>query len=255
MLRQKGLPQLFHNGRLLPEIRSKLLQIVNDFFESLHLPTDIIDVIITGSILTPWRTRFSDLDLHILISFDDVSSDEELMQQLKKLSKYRWSHTHSIKIEGFPIEIYLQDINEPHYSDAQYSVLQDEWLKTSWTLEPKVDRELLKRKSRWFLRLINLLEKEFQKGEDISTAAQQTKDYLKRYRKVGLETVGTMSLENLVFKVLRQVGALDKLESIIQKSYDRQFSESGDRDDFIDNETSDKLQERFQAYRRSINNE
>ena len=50
--------------------------------------------------------------------------------------------------------------------------------------------------------------------------ARDLKDRIRRMRRTGLESQGAGSPENLAFKALRDVGALDLLDRIYRRSYD-----------------------------------
>ena len=66
--------------RIKPEISSRLIQIALDFIESIQVPHEIIsDIIITGSLANYNWTEYSDIDLHILLNFEDVDENVKLV--------------------------------------------------------------------------------------------------------------------------------------------------------------------------------
>ena len=58
------------------EIRRRLLMIADDFFETLKVEwVDIQDIILTGSLANYNWSKFSDVDLHILIDFEESAPE------------------------------------------------------------------------------------------------------------------------------------------------------------------------------------
>jgi hypothetical protein len=53
---------------------------------------------------------------------------------------------------------------------------------------------------------------------------EKIKDQLKRYRQVGLEKSGELSIENVVYKTLRNNGYLQKLYKYVTKLEDKELS-------------------------------
>jgi hypothetical protein len=63
--------------------------------------------------------------------------------------------------------------------------------------------------------------------DDANTAkelVQKYKDKLKKYRTCGLEKNGEYSTENLVFKILRRNGYIEKLHDMSTKIIDKKLS-------------------------------
>ena len=55
--------------KMKSDVRKTLLKIADDYFESLELPkVDIEDVTMTGSLANYNWSKYSDVDLHILVS-------------------------------------------------------------------------------------------------------------------------------------------------------------------------------------------
>ena len=117
--------------KLRPEIRKNLLKITNDYIEGLEIENlDIEDVTFTGSLANYNWSQYSDVDLHILIDYNDIPVDESLVQDFLKSKSTAWNQNHDIKIYGYDVELYVQDINEEHVSTGVYSILKNEWLIT-----------------------------------------------------------------------------------------------------------------------------
>jgi predicted nucleotidyltransferase len=115
------------DNKLRPELAERLLRIAKDFYEKLDLPTPILDITFTGSMANYNWTSQSDIDLHIVIDYNDVNEDLELVKNYLMEAKSNWNRNHEIMMKGHEVEIYVQDSSEPHHSTAVYSILNDEW--------------------------------------------------------------------------------------------------------------------------------
>src|SRR5258706_8656305 len=71
---------------------------------------------------------------------------------------------------------------------------------------------------------IDIIIKDFEKGEDVMIKAKAVKDRIKKMRQAGLYKEGEYSPENLAFKILRNSGYLDKLSDLKNDSFDRKLS-------------------------------
>jgi hypothetical protein len=56
------------------------------------------------------------------------------------------------------------------------------------------------------------------------TALKSLLDKLYKYRQSGLDKGGELSEENIVFKIIRAYGYLDKIKDNIAKNYDKKMS-------------------------------
>jgi len=223
-------PGLWHGNQLQPEVREAAIKIANEFFESLELDPSISlkDIILTGSTATYNWSDMSDFDLHILIDFDQLANLPLLEDYFKQKTR-NWNNTHMILMKGFEVEVYVQDSNEPHYASGIYSVVENRWLKQPSKFRGEIDYESIKRKSAHLMEEIDEVY-EYYAEKDYKTAhkmAENLMDRIRKYRKVGLETGGINSIENLTFKVLRRNEYIKKLSSLRILSYDAMMSVNG----------------------------
>ena len=213
------------NQKLRPEIRKTLLKIANDYFESLELPgVDIEDVTFTGSLANYNWSQYSDVDLHMLIDYKEVPVDESLVQDFLKTKSTNWNQNHDVKIYGYDVELYVQDISEEHVSTGVYSILTNEWLVKPEKKRISVDDKNVKLKSERIMDSIDDLYDDMKKTDDydeIVEKADKIKDKIKKMRQAGLDRAGEFSVENMVFKVLRRNGMLDRLSDIKTVAYDK----------------------------------
>ena len=123
-------PKIWDEGqKMKSDVRKTLLKIADDYFESLELPkVDIEDVTMTGSLANYNWSKYSDVDLHIVVDYNDIPVDEDLVQDFLKSKSSNWNKEHDVTIYGYDVELYVQDIDEPHHSTGVYSILKDEWV-------------------------------------------------------------------------------------------------------------------------------
>ena len=58
------------------DIRKRLIEIANNFIESLSIEFFIHDIVLTGSLSNYNWSSYSDVDLHILIDFDEIGNEK-----------------------------------------------------------------------------------------------------------------------------------------------------------------------------------
>ena len=221
-------PKVWDGEELKPEIRKNLLKIADDYFESLEIPgVDIEDVTFTGSLANYNWSQYSDIDLHILIDYKEVPVDESLVQDFLRTKSSSWNQNHDVKIYGYDVELYVQDVSEEHVSSGVYSILKNKWLVKPEKKPIKIDNINVKLKSNRIMDDIDDLYDEMKKEknyEEIVSKADKIKDKIKKMRQAGLDKAGEFSVENMVFKVLRRNGMLDRLSDIKTIAYDKLVS-------------------------------
>jgi hypothetical protein len=211
------------NKTLKPEVRKRLLKIANDYFDGLDLPdVDIIDVTFTGSLANYNWSKYSDVDLHIVIDYDEIEMDEDLREDFLTLHKNEWNDKHNIKVYGYEVEIYVQNEGEPHHSTGIYSVLKNEWDIEPEPVTFKIDKEGVKRKANMLMDMIEDVysSMEGNNQEQIIEKVDKLKDKISKMRSCGLEEGGEFSIENMAFKVIRRNGMMERLGDIKVASYD-----------------------------------
>lgn len=194
-------------------IREKLLEISDAFIDFISIDFFIEDVHLTGSLSNYNWSEYSDVDLHILVNFEDFDN-QKIIKEFFDAKKNNWNQNHDIKIKGYDVELYVQDSNESHLSSGVYSLLNDKWI-----VEPKVgkeyiDEDLILKKGEEYAKLIEDLVKKSEQGKDVSNDVDDVKSKIKQFRQSGLESGGEYSYENLTFKLLRRNGYIQKLLDI-----------------------------------------
>ena len=180
----------------------------------------------TGSLSNYNWSQFSDVDLHIVSDFDNYGENKELYEDLFRLKKNYFNLMHNIKVKGFDVELYVQNATEAHFSSGVYSVLNDEWLEKPTKEEVIIDNKKLKEKTEKWMSIIDELidNVDDEEIEDAKEMISKHKEKLRNYRTSGLKEGGEYSYENLVYKVLRRNGYLEKLQNLENDIIDKKLS-------------------------------
>lgn len=231
--------------KMKSKVKKNLLKIADDYFESLDLPNvDIEDVTMTGSLANYNWSKYSDVDLHIVVDYDDIPVDEDLVQDFLKSKSSNWNKEHDVTIYGYDVELYVQDINEPHHSTGVYSILKDEWVTKPKKQKISFNDKSVKEKSN---RLMDRVEEIYDEMDEVDNEVtikrvEKLTDKIKKMRQSGLESGGEFSVENIVFKVLRRNGMLDRLYDIKTVAYDNSVTlESTNLDSLIESMLDDSF--------------
>jgi len=212
-------------------IREKLLKISDDFIESLGVKFFVHDIVLTGSLANYNWSKYSDVDLHILIDFDEIegveSKDSQMVYNIMKeffdAKKNVWNEKHDIKIKGYDVELYVQDVDEPHVSSGVYSLLNNKWLVKPNKEKTSIDDRMIIQKGEEYEKKIDRLIK-LSKTKDVSQKIDDLRKKLKSFRQSGLESGGEYSYENLTFKLLRRNGYIEKLLKLKTDIQDKKLS-------------------------------
>jgi len=227
-IKQELCPDIWKNDKLNPQVRTKLKQIATDFFEGLETPANIKikDILFVGSLANYNWSKFSDVDLHVVLDFSQFEDDKDFIKKHFDAEKNLWNQKHSIEIEGFPVEIYVQDVKEKLHASAIYSVKTNKWVLEPDKTNFKADKALITRKVQKIFDKLKDIKKDYdaKKMSSVIKKVDKVKEEIKKMRKAGLEKGGEYSIENLIFKVLRRTEFMDLLDSFKNKAYDQETS-------------------------------
>jgi hypothetical protein len=218
--------------KIEPKVREILIKIAKDFYKTLEIEAELIDIIFTGSLANYNYAQGSDIDLHILLDFKKIDHRFVFLKDYFTSKKNNWNRNHDIRIKGHEVEVYAQDINEPHASTGVYSLLYDRWATKPTKKKIKVDSAAVYKKASSLGNEINDVHALFSMGrfEQAYYDAVRLSEKIRKFRRCGLESGGEFSSENLAFKSLRKSGYLEKLSNLKRKSYDEMMSIAGKRD-------------------------
>ena len=216
-------PDLWQGDALKSNVKDQLLLIAKDFYDTLKIKEAPEDITITGSSANYNYTPTSDIDLHLLVNFANVTCDEEITRDYLLAKKSLWNDKHDITIFGREVEVYVQDTNEPHVSTGVYSILHDTWVEHPEQIDAEsinLYEALYKKK---LAEYVDLIEHNLKKNTN-HNYLKKLRGKISQMRKDGLATGGQFSVENLVFKKLRSMGYLDKLAQLETDAYDASMS-------------------------------
>ncbi len=208
-------PALWSNGKFDSKLRMSLLKIAKHFIDFLNVPAKVKDITLTGSNVNYNWTTQSDIDLHVILDYNEIDENTELVSNLMLAKKSIWNNNYPLKYRDMDIELYAQDTAEPHTSTGVYSLLRDKWIHEPSPEKVHVDDADIIAKSEPFAYMISNI----QLGDpNVVEKIEALKLKLKKFRQCGLESGGEYSLENLAFKRLRNSGHLARLNNIYKQA-------------------------------------
>lgn len=208
-------PKIWKDEQMRPEVRAKLLEIAEAFREFIGIDIKVVDITVTGSNANFTWTPYSDLDLHLIVPGTPTESERELYSAKKAL----WGEQRDIKIRDLPVECYVQGEDEEHHSTGVYSVENDQWLIEPKQTQPKVNDSAVTAKHQELAWCVG----EALDSNDLEKL-RAVKEKITKMRKSGLARAGEWSVENLVFKLLRNQGLIDRVADKIRALEDQELS-------------------------------
>lgn len=217
------------NGQIYPDIQERLLQIALNFFNELEIDAPLKDIILTGSLANYNYHDQSDFDLHIIIDIKEILGDMDFVKQSLNALRFKWNTTFDIHIKGHEVEIYVQDVNEPHVANGQYSILHDKWLVKPKKQKYKVDEVAVQNKYHVIAGLITEYERQCNSGDNnprqMHLIGKGIISRIKKMRQMSLKEEGEQGTGNVVFKKLRNLGDIKRLIDNINRQYELIFSD------------------------------
>ena len=154
----------------------------------------------------------------------NLIESKSLKLYLNSLNAHRFDD-HDIAMWGHPVEIYVQDVDEVQWFSGVYSLMQDKWIaqpNPPDIVGDDIDLRDVERKARTYARDIQrtVAALRARPSEREISRAKKIKARIRQLRRGGLERDGELSIENLAFKALRKIGALDILHTAMNNAYD-----------------------------------
>ena len=212
------------DAKLKPEILDKLKKVAMDLWSGLaHGQAELLDIVMTGSTSGYRWLPNSDIDLHLIVQMGDFDADEALVDSYCRARTKLWNKEHEVDIEGHPVEVYIQDVDEPHHAANVYSIMNNEWVKgPEEPEEAAVNKMDVVYKAMHIAKDVERLIDTLKKKPSMNSieAADRLRERIRKMRAEGLQEEGELSVENIVFKVLRQVELLDQLDAAKREAYD-----------------------------------
>lgn len=227
-IKDKLNPEIWNHFKLEPRVRFKLIKIAKNFLQDLELDKTIKikDIYFTGSLSNFNWSKYSDIDLHIVLDFNQFGLDPKMVERFFYAQKSIWNQEHNITVFDYPVELYVQDKNHKLTATAIFSVLNNRWILKPKHNEFKIDKSAIKSKADKIIYTLKDIRQDYKDKayQTVVDKVKKVKAKIKQMRMAGLERGGEFSLENLVFKVLRRTPFMDVLDSFKSKSYDSLMS-------------------------------
>jgi predicted nucleotidyltransferase len=214
------------SDEMFDNLRHELLEIAYDYLDFLDIEVDIEDIILTGSLANYNWSKYSDFDVHLVFDFSEVDDNVDLVKKYLDSAEKVWKFQHDLSIKKYPVELYCQDINAEHTSTGVYSLISDSWFKKPKRENFVPDEDLIKIKSEKVMNTIKDLENDLERDKNSEYILKKLSKIWKRIkdaRQAGLEKEGEFSIENLIFKLLRRNGYIQRILDVKKKAYDKQF--------------------------------
>lgn len=217
-------PVLWDGENLKSEVRSALLRFIDAWREYANIPKNLVqDVVMIGGNTNYNYTSKSDIDVHLIIDRSKLGYDRKMVDDYLQDKKMLWTLTHDIKVKGFPVEPYAQDaVAKYPKGQGVFSLKNNKWIQKPSCGEEcnfKNDPHLKQKVSTYMHTIDHMIKNKMSLDK-----FKHLKDKIKNMRSSGIQKGGEFSLENLIFKELRNRGYLDKISKYEKSKQDQQLS-------------------------------
>jgi len=213
-------------------VRLRLLDIADDFWKFVNLTwVKPKGIIITGSICNYNWSQYSDIDLHIIVDFNEIDEKTNFVRDYLDAKKNEWNETHSnLKIYSFQIELYVQDMDDELDASGIYDLEENKWVRKpnmSSIGNIGLNKFYIKDKAAEIMTIIDDMYNTLDSTDDsydiesIGEDAKYLWKRVKRMRKKSLEKDGESGSGNIIYKILRRTQYLDKLWKLSNIVYDK----------------------------------
>ena len=208
-------PKLWSDNKLDPKLVSHASELAYKFAKFSGVDRKRIkDIVFTGSNANFNYTKFSDVDIHVVCDVSGLDSDSLYDK------KVEWTKKHNLMWKEYPLEFYIHDSKDQLPSDqGVYSVMSD-----SWEAKPAKIKDAKKilndphtaNKVEHYIELVKKLLSDPDNRDDIVDFKMK----MWKGRTAGLHSGGEFSIENIIYKDLRNRGLIDKLNKKLEKLKD-----------------------------------
>lgn len=211
-------PKLFDGNTLKPDIKEKMLEIVQEFVSGLEqdqIGIKVDDILFLGSNASYNYTKDSDIDLHIIVDPAELNCSEEVSAALYGAYRSLFNNKLDIDFYGIPVELYVETPDTKRVSNGIYSVMNNAWVKEPEAQDiPEIDMDAFKAEyDVWEVKCKDIKENAKKESSVTSQDVDALINEIYEQRKAGLAE-GEYSIGNLIFKELRNVGLLDELKDL-----------------------------------------
>jgi hypothetical protein len=206
--------------KLKPDVHKALLNIAHKFMSTWSFSMPVEDIILTGSNANYNWNQHSDFDLHIIVNMKNAPyASEQMLKDYFQTKKNIWNKVHHITIRGYDVELYVQDVDDELVATGIYSLLSNHWINEPVYNKPEIDQLVIQDR-------VNVLKQEIDtvvQSQDLEQLTQML-DKIATMRRAGLQTGGEYNVDNLAFKVLRNMGEIQKLRDMVDAQLDKTLS-------------------------------
>ena len=199
-------PKLWdENNNLRPEVYDKMVDIYEEFIRFIDIPLNIVDVEIVGSNASYNYNENSDIDLHVIVNSEVNYVDKEILRLFYNSKKGSFNDNYDLRIDGIPVELYIEDVKDGNATNGRFSILKNEWVMFPKPITYEIP-DITDTLNTWLENASNLIA---------GTDEQGILDFINEIymmRKLGLAEDGEASVGNLVFKELRNMNILGDLK-------------------------------------------
>lgn len=213
-------PKLWDGETLKPKVADALKRIADQFLGEIGADIKVRDVIMTGSQAAATWDPDSDIDLHIVADLAEFGDPEDVKSLFKAVKSF-WNMKHDITVMGIPVEVYVEDINDPPPEvTGRWSLT-----RASWSLSPPDHGDDTFETDKVMKTLRSYREK--------ITAAIRSKDpksiesvmdKITTARRDGITREGELATENIAYRVLRRMGIIERAWDTHRKLVDKGLS-------------------------------
>jgi hypothetical protein len=209
-------PTFWNGEKLKPEVRTHLLKVAKAWADFVDVKkSKIKDILLLGGNAGYNYTKYSDLDLHIVV---DTGSCPDVMSDYYQTKKQLWTATHDVKVYGHDVEPYVEEPGKTRRkSQGVFSLKSNKWLIKPEKFTGELDSDLLNTKVHDMMSKIDRTIKSTNNQKTLESLLKKLRDM----RNSALDKGGEFAFENLVFKELRNKGYIDKLADHILKLQDK----------------------------------
>lgn len=216
-----------NTGKMLPEVREKIIEICSAFEEYIEVPIQILDIQVVGSNASFNYTETSDLDVHIMANFELLGKEDSVLKAYYEAKKASFNKETDIKIRGIDVELYVQDVRSITASNGIYSVCDDEWIKEPKPIKSATKHNTEKEVQKWSEKIEDVLAS----GNYDNINKTLSALYLMRTNSIAVD--GEQGKGNQIFKDIRSLGYIKELKDALLKAMSRDLSLESYRGRFV----------------------
>lgn len=219
------------DDKLKPELKEKLLYLTDLFLDEIDYEFEIKDIILCGSLCNYNYSKYSDFDIHIVVDYTKIDQEKkDILVKYTDLFKKYFKIKYNIEILKYDVEFYVQNKDDEFNSAGIYSIRDDKWLsKPSHDEHIKIEISKIKSVAIKLMKELDKYESIIKTNSydmnSVTTGLSEIWYDIKKYRKEGLSSKkGEYSYGNLVFKLLRRNGYIQKYMDMKKKMVEDEFN-------------------------------